>query len=59
MMRPTRLNLQNIQTVHKTQQQKTKQPNHNRGRRAKQTFFQRRYTDDQQTHEKMLNLANY
>ena len=29
------------------------------GRRPKQTFLQRRHTDDQQTHEKMLNFANY
>ena len=59
MMRPTRLNFQNIQTVHKTQQRKNKQPNRNWGRRPKQTFFQRRYTDDQQTHKKMLNFANH
>ena len=24
-----------------------------------ETFFQRRYTDGQQTHEKMLNITNY
>ena len=29
------------------------------GRRPKQTFLQRRYTDGQQAHEKMLNIANY
>ena len=28
-------------------------------RRSEQTFFQRRYTDDQQTHEKMLNITTY
>ena len=28
-------------------------------RRPKQTFLQRRYTDGQQTHENMLNIANY
>ena len=29
------------------------------GRRPKQVFLQRRYTDGQQAHEKMLNIANY
>ena len=29
------------------------------GRRHEQTFLQRRHTDDQQTHEKMLNTAHY
>ena len=28
------------------------------GRRNEQTFLQRRYTDGQQTHEKMLNITN-
>ena len=28
------------------------------GRKLKQTFFQRRYTDGQQAHEKMFNIAN-
>ena len=28
-------------------------------RRPKQTFLQRRHTDDQQAHEKMFNTANY
>ena len=26
---------------------------------TEQTFFQRRYTNGQQVHEKMLNIANY
>jgi len=26
------------------------------GRRSKQTFFQKRHTDDQKAHEKMLNM---
>ena len=34
------------------QYQKTKQPNPKPGRRPKQTFLQRRYTDCQQTHER-------
>ena len=29
------------------------------GRKPKQTFFQRRHTDGQQAHEKVLNIANY
>ena len=29
------------------------------GRRPKQTLLQRRHTDGQQAHEKMLNIANY
>ena len=29
------------------------------GRRSKQTFLQRRHTDGQQVHEKMLNFANH
>ena len=29
------------------------------GRRPKQTFLQRRYTDCQQTHESILNITNH
>ena len=28
-------------------------------RRPEQTFFQRRHTDDQQKHEKILNIAKH
>ena len=38
---------------------KTKQPNPKMGRRRKQTFLQRRYTDCQQTHERILNITNH
>ena len=38
---------------------KTKQPNSKMGRRPKQTFLQRRYTDCHQTHERMLNITNH
>ena len=38
---------------------KNQQPNPKMGRRARQTFLQRRYTDCQQTHEKMLNITNH
>ena len=40
------------------QYQKNKQPNPKMGRRPKQTFLQRRYTDCQQTHERMLNITD-
>ena len=53
-----RINLQNIQAAHAAQYQKNKQPNPKMGRRSKQTFLQR-YTDCQQTHEKMLNVTNH
>ena len=36
-----------------------KQPNRKMGRRPKQTCPQRRHTDGQQAHEKILNIANY
>ena len=48
-----------IQAAHTTQCQKNKQPNQKVGKRPKQTFLQRRHTDGQQTHEKMLNIAHY
>ena len=38
---------------------KNKQPNPKMGRRPKWTFLQRRYTDCQQTHERMLNITNH
>ena len=38
---------------------KKKQPNPKMGRRLKYTFLQRRYTDCQQTHERMLNITNH
>ena len=36
-----------------------KKPNPKMDRRPKSTFFQRRYTDCQQTHERMLNITNH
>ena len=38
---------------------KIKQPNPKMGRRPKQTFLQRRYTDCQQTHERLLKITNH
>ena len=48
--------VQNIQTTHETQQQ---QNNLKMGRRPKKTFLQRRHTDGQQAHEKMLNITHH
>ena len=53
------LNLQNIQATSTTQQQKNQSINGKMGKRPEQTFLQGRYTDGQQTHEKMLNIAGY
>ena len=36
-----------------------KKPNCKMGRRPKWTFLQRRHTDVQQVHEKMLNITDY
>ena len=41
-----RTNFQNIQAAHTTQYQKNKQPDQKVGKRPKQTFLQRRDTDD-------------
>ena len=38
---------------------KKKQPTPKIGGRPKQTFLQRRHTDGQERHEKMLNITNY
>ena len=53
------MNFQNIQVAHIIQCQKNKQPNQKMGKRPKQTFLQRRHTDGEQTHEKMLNITHY
>ena len=53
------MNRQHIQTAHAAQYQINKQPIQKMGRRPKLTFLQRRYTDGQQAHEKMLNVTNY
>ena len=52
------INLQNLQTAHAAQYQKSKQPNKKMGRRPKKTCLRRRHTDDQEIHEKILNIAN-
>ena len=53
------INFQNIQAAHTTQYQKNKQPNQKVGKRAKQTFLQRRHIEGNQPHEEMLNIAHY
>ena len=50
------INLQNIQTAH-TAQLKKKNPKV--GTRSKRTFLQRRHTEGQRTHEKILNITSY
>ena len=47
------------QLIQHNNKKANKQPNQKMGRRPKQTFLQRRYTDCQQTHEKMLNITNH
>ena len=46
----------NLQKNPKT---KKNQPNQKMGRRPKQTFLQRRQTDGQQAHAKLLNITNH
>ena len=59
-MQLTRAYFPNIQTVRATRNNKKhEQPNQKIGRRPKEIFLQRRHTDGQQSHEKILNLANY
>ena len=53
------ISLQNLQTVPTAQYQRKKQLNQKMVTGPKKTFFQRRHTDGQETHENMLNMANY
>ena len=52
-----------ISKIHKQFMQlnfgKNKQLNQKMGQKSKQTFLQRRHTDGQQTHEKMLNITHH
>ena len=52
------IHLQNTQAAHAAQNQKNK-PNQKMFGRPTQTFLQRRHTDDEQTHKKMLNIIHY
>ena len=53
------INFQNTQTAYVARYQKNKQPNKKMSGRSKQAFLQRRHADDQEAHEKMLNITNY
>ena len=54
-----RVNLPNIQAAHAAQCQKNKQPNQEMDRKPKWKFSQRRHTDYQETHEKILTIAHF
>ena len=43
----------------KEKKKESKQSRQKTGRRPKQIFLQRRQTDGQETHEKMLNIIHY
>ena len=58
MKQPIRDNLQTIQTAHAAQYHKNKKPSQKMDK-SKQTFHQRRHTDGQQMHEKILNITIY
>ena len=48
-----------IKITYTTKKKKNQSINGKMGKRPEQTFLQRRYTDGQQTHEKMLNITDY
>ena len=48
-----------MQAAHTTQYQKSKQSKQKVGKGPEETFLQRRHTDGQQAHEKMLNITHY
>ena len=48
-----------MQGAYTAQYQINKQLNQKMGRRLKQRFLQRKHTVDDQTHDKMLNIAHY
>ena len=45
--------------THKGLTSKLYKPNQKMGRRPTKTFLQRRHTDGQEAHEKMLKITNY
>ena len=53
-----RINLQNIQEARVAQYQKNKESDQKIGQWSKQMFLQQRHTNDQQTHEKILNIPH-
>ena len=50
------INLQKRQTAHAPRYQKNKQPNQKMGRTSKQTFLQRRHTNDMWNLKKMVQM---
>ena len=53
------IGLQNLQAAHCSSISKKQiKPNQKMGRRPKKIFLQRRHTDGQEAHEKMLNITN-
>ena len=60
MMQLTGLNFKNIQQLIQLDNNNIKkQPNQKMGRRPKQILLQRRHTDGQEAHEKILIIVNY
>ena len=53
------INLQNIQTAHVAPYQKNPNNPTKKLTDLNKTFLQRRNTDSQKAHEKMLNITNY
>ena len=53
------ISLQTSQRTHVIHYQKIINPIKKMGRRLKETFLQRRPTDGQEAHEKMLNISNH
>ena len=45
--------------THTTQEKKTIQSKFKMGRGCEQVFFQRKYTEGQQVHKKLLNITNH
>ena len=53
------INLQNIQIVHAAHYQKKQTTQSKNGQKIQIDILQRRHTDGQEAHEKMLNITNY
>ena len=51
--------VQQCKSVVEISMRQKKQPNQKLGRRPNETLLQRRHTDGQDTHEKMLSITSY